>query len=121
METLYAASIIASAIRRLPRDHATALQHRRQGACEDADVMRRGYTWPRLSKAHDRCLRFSQEWDGIWYLLQASSTSAGPPILYGRIRPLSGERPKATEKGRNEMDPRLCGSASGSCWMPGLL
>jgi len=29
-----------------------------------------------------------------WYMLQASSTSAGPPILHGRIRPISGALPK---------------------------
>src|SRR5262245_41296382 len=34
---------------RLPIDHATALQHRRQGACEDSDVMLRSHTWPRPS------------------------------------------------------------------------
>jgi hypothetical protein len=32
------------------------------------------------------------------YMFQASSTSAGPPILYGRIRPISGALPKGTEK-----------------------
>jgi hypothetical protein len=31
-----------------------------------------------------------------WYRLQASSTSAEPPILYRRIRPIVGELPKGT-------------------------
>src|SRR5215510_2588568 len=38
----FSASIMASATE-LPPDHATALQHRRQGACEDADVMLKGH------------------------------------------------------------------------------
>jgi hypothetical protein len=33
-----------------------------------------------------------------WYMLQAASTSGGPPILYGRIRPIAGELPKGTYK-----------------------
>jgi len=37
------ASLMASATPRLPPDHATALQHRRQGACEDSDVMLKGH------------------------------------------------------------------------------
>jgi hypothetical protein len=41
------ALIMASATRRRPLDHATALQHRRQGAGEDADVMLRGPKRPR--------------------------------------------------------------------------
>jgi hypothetical protein len=36
-------SIMASATLRLPLDHATALQHRRQDTGEDADVMLRGH------------------------------------------------------------------------------
>jgi hypothetical protein len=31
-------------------------------------------------------------------MLQASSTSAGPPILSGRIRPMAGALPQGTEK-----------------------
>jgi uncharacterized protein YodC (DUF2158 family) len=31
----------------LPLERATAREHRRQGACEDADVMLRGHTRPR--------------------------------------------------------------------------
>src|SRR5215510_11709837 len=38
-------------------------------------------------------------------MLQASSTSAGPPILYRRIRPISGELPKGTYKGRSYWIP----------------
>ena len=41
------ASIMASATLRLPRDQATALQHWRQEACEDSDVMLRGHPGPR--------------------------------------------------------------------------
>jgi hypothetical protein len=37
-------------------------------------------------KAHERFPRFSQEGCKCT-MLQASSASAGPPILYGRIRP----------------------------------
>jgi hypothetical protein len=37
------ASIMASATPRLPLEHAMALQYRRQGACEDSDVMLRGH------------------------------------------------------------------------------
>jgi hypothetical protein len=40
------ASIIASALR-LPLHPTTALQHWRQEACEDSDVMLRGHTGPR--------------------------------------------------------------------------
>jgi len=40
---------MASAPPQLPQDHATALQHRRQGVCEDSDVMLRGHKWPRRS------------------------------------------------------------------------
>jgi hypothetical protein len=41
------ASIMASAIPRLPLDYATALQHRGQSAGEDSDVMLRGHKWLR--------------------------------------------------------------------------
>ena len=58
----YEASIIASATPRLPPDHATALQHWRQGACEDSDVLLRGHEMAEtVSEAHDFFPRFSQE------------------------------------------------------------
>ena len=85
---------------RLPLDHATALQHRRQGVCEDADVMLRGHKWPRRSARPMISSRGSHRRGALqWYMLQASFTSAGPPILYGRFRPISGELPKGTYRG----------------------
>ena len=45
------------------------------------------------SEAHARCSRFSQARTLLWYRLQAAATSAEPPILYGRIRPMAGALP----------------------------
>src|SRR5262249_16987527 len=82
----------------LPLHHPTALQHRRHDVCEGSDVMLSGHTWPRRSArpmiaSHDSHRRSALQ----GYLLQTSSTSAGRPILYGRILPRAGARPKGTE------------------------
>jgi hypothetical protein len=98
-EKITQASIMASATPRLPLDHATALQHRRQGACEDSDVMLRGHPWPRPSaRPMISALGSHRRGRMQLYILQVSSTSADPPIWYGRIRPIAGARPKGTEK-----------------------
>ena len=47
-------------------------------------------------------------------LLQASSTSAGPPILYGRLRPMAGARPTGTERCRDARTLRA--QRQGSFW-----
>jgi hypothetical protein len=46
-----------------------------------------------VSKAHERFPRFSRRVVLQLYILQASSTSAGPPILYERIRPAHSAPP----------------------------
>jgi hypothetical protein len=92
---------MASAIPRLPLDHATALQHRGHSAGEDSDVMLRGHTWLRraarlmiaaLGSPRTRALQ--------GYMLQAASTSAEPPILYGRLRLMAGQLPEGTQGDR---------------------
>jgi hypothetical protein len=101
---------------RLPLDHATALQHRRQGACEDSDVMRRGHPWPRLAaRPMSSALGSHRRGTLEWYRLQASSTSARPPILDGRIRPISGARPKGTKKSKDARPRRSQRSSSLWC------
>src|SRR6266567_6786294 len=82
---------------RLPLHHATALQHWRQEACEDSDVMLRGHKWPRRS-ARPMISLLGFRMGGVMegYMLWAVATSAGPPIVYGRFRPRSGELPKGT-------------------------
>src|SRR5262249_51487291 len=47
-------SIMAAATPQLPPDHATALQHRRQSACKDADVILRGHSMAEtVNEAHN--------------------------------------------------------------------
>jgi hypothetical protein len=43
-----------------------------------------------VGEAQDFSHRFRMRGVGQGYILHASSTSAGPPILYRRIRPVSG-------------------------------
>jgi hypothetical protein len=45
-----------------------------------------------ISKAMSSSLGSHRKGALPWYMLQASSTSVGPPILYGRIRPIAGAR-----------------------------
>src|SRR5215813_167118 len=72
---------------RLPLDHATALQHRRQGMGEDADVMLSEHTWPRRSARPMSASRGSPEKTTLQLcMLQTSATSAWPPILCERLR-----------------------------------
>jgi hypothetical protein len=47
-------------------------------------------------------------------MLQVSSTSAGPPILYGRIRPMAGALPQGTEQCIDARPLRL--QRHGSFW-----
>ena len=55
-------SIMAAATPPLPPDHATTLQHRRQSACKDADVILRGHsTAETVNKVHNLFPWFSQE------------------------------------------------------------
>src|SRR5262249_11902371 len=55
-------SIMAAATPQLPPDHATALQHRRQSACKDADVILRGHSMAEtVNEAHNLFPWFSQE------------------------------------------------------------
>ena len=90
-------SIMASVTPRLPLDHTRALQHRRQSTCEDSGVMLRGHQWPRRSaRLMISALGSPRRTALLWYMLQASSTSAEPPILYGRSRPMAGALPKDT-------------------------
>jgi hypothetical protein len=80
---------MASATTRLPLAHATALQHWRQGVGADADVMLSGHPRPRQSASPMIAFLGSYRRAARQLcLLQASSTSAGPPILSGRIRPI---------------------------------
>jgi len=90
---------MASATPRLPLDHDAALQHRRQSACEASNVRLSDHTWPRRSARPMSASRGSPRSAALQLcLLQASSTSAGPPILYGRIRPMAGALPQGTEQ-----------------------
>ena len=53
---------MALAIPQLPPDHTTALQHWRQGACEDSNVRLRGHSMAETaSEAHDLFPQFAQE------------------------------------------------------------
>jgi hypothetical protein len=54
-----------------------------------------------VREAHERFPRFSRRVALQLYIPQASSTSAGPPILYGRIRPMAGALPTGTERFRD--------------------
>jgi len=45
----------------LPPDHAAALQHRWQGACEDSDMIAESQMAETVSEAHALSARFSQE------------------------------------------------------------
>src|SRR5262249_1373001 len=80
-----------------PPDHTPA-PHRRHGACEEADVMLRGHKGPRRS-ARPRIAPSGSHMRGAGqgYMLSAASTSAGPPILDGRVRPMSGELVESNE------------------------
>src|SRR5262249_3874948 len=85
--------------RRPPLAHATPLHPWNQGTCEDADVGREVTRWPRRSARSIIASRDAHRRGTLqWYMLQASSTSAGPPIVDGRCRPLSGERPTGTDR-----------------------
>ena len=84
---------------RLPLDYAPALQHRRPGTGEDADMMLTGHPWPRrYARPMRASLSSHRRYALQWYMLQASSASACALIWYGRIRPISGELPKGTSK-----------------------
>src|SRR5262249_56646684 len=74
-----------------------ALQHWRQEACEDSDVMLRGHKWPRRS-ARPMISLLGFRTGGVMkgYMPWAIATSAGPPMLYGRFRPRSWEPPTGT-------------------------
>ena len=71
--------------------HSTAASQarcRRTLRCDAA----RSHMAETVSEIHDRFPRFSHEMnDARAYAPGLSSTSAGPPILYRRFRPLSGE------------------------------
>ena len=58
--------------------------------CEDADVRLSGHPWPRQSARPMSASRGSSRSAALpLCLLQASATSAGPPIVSGRLRPLA--------------------------------
>ena len=71
----YEASIMVSATPRRSPDHAAALQHGRQGVCEDADVLLRDHERAEtVSEVHELFPRFSQE--------QCAATIQAPGLLH---------------------------------------
>ena len=111
---------------RLPLAYATALQHRRQSAGENSYGMLRGHPWLRRAARRRLAAHGSRRQGALqWYRLQAASTSADPPILHRRIRPMGGHGPQACSRastpticaewpclGREESVWRLCNAAS---------
>jgi len=73
------------------------------------------HPWPRRSVRPTSASRRSH-WSAQLplCLLQVSSTSAGPPILYGRLRPMAGTRPTGTERCRDARPLRA--QRQGSLW-----